>query len=166
MRHLASAKPNRRLHLIALLQPFARALHAIAVVVHVCAGAKLHFLDGDDDLFLLRFVRFFLGFVLELAEIDNLANGRLGVWRNLDEIQSSLARRANRLARIHDSEWFAFVSDHAHLRNADPFVDSSNRRAPKIWATAASITCSYVCTSSVKVSSSKFQVSSCSRLLT
>src|SRR5437763_7325205 len=48
----------------------------------------------------------------------------------------------------------------AHLRHSNAFVNTSNRRAAEIRATTASVTCSYCCTSWVKVSSFEFEVSS------
>src|SRR5205807_3647520 len=56
VRHLTSAEPNRRFDLVAFRQPLARALHAIAVIMHIGTRTELHFLDRDDDLLLLRFV--------------------------------------------------------------------------------------------------------------
>src|SRR5437762_1225011 len=70
VRHLASAKPDRGFYLITLLEPLPRMLHAIVVVVIVSAGAKLHFLDRDRYLLLLRFVGLLLRFVLKLSEVN------------------------------------------------------------------------------------------------
>src|SRR5690348_6166551 len=78
MRHLAPAKPDGRFNFVALLQPLARMLHAVIVIMVVSAGAKLNFLNRDRDLLLLRLVCLLLGFVLVLAEVDDAANGRIG----------------------------------------------------------------------------------------
>src|SRR5215510_1578283 len=141
--HLASAKPDCRFHFVAFLQPFAGVLHTIAVVVHVGAWAKLNFLDGDDDLLLLSLVCFLLLFVLKLSVIDDLANGRVGIWRDFNQIHSLLTRGANRFARVHHPKLLSLIANHAHLGHADPFVNSSNRRSPKIRTATAAKTCSY-----------------------
>src|SRR5438105_2609503 len=77
------------------LQPVARMLHAIAVIMGVGAGAKLNFLDRDDYLLLFRLVCFLLRFILKLSEVDDLANRRLGVRRDLNQVHASFARSAN-----------------------------------------------------------------------
>lgn len=148
--HLAPSEPNRRLNLIAFGQPLARVFHAIAVIVIVGAGAKLYFLDGYDDLFLLRLIGLFLGEVLKLAIVDDFANGWLGVRRDLDQIHALFARRANGVTGIHDSELFTVFGNDADLGHANALVDACYRRPAKIGTTAASKTCSYCCTSSVK----------------
>ena len=144
------SRPRNQIVALILLpsgQPFARALHAIAVVVHVGAGAKLNFLDGDDDLFLLRLVRLLLRFVLKLSEVDDFANGRFGVGRDLNQIHALLTRATNCIARVQHAKLFAIFTDHAHLRHANPFVNPNYRPTAEVRATAASKTCSYVCTS-------------------
>jgi len=44
--------------------------------------AHLDFLDLDDLLFLARFGRFLLRRILQLAEIENLADRRFGIGRD------------------------------------------------------------------------------------
>src|SRR5205085_6601564 len=124
--------------LIAFLQPLARTLHAVLVVVDVGSRSKLHFLDRDHDLFLLRFVCLFLLLVLKLAKVDNFANGRLGIRCDLDKIHSLLARAPDRIASFQHTELFTVVAHHAHLRHANALVNSNNWSAAEIWPTAAS----------------------------
>jgi hypothetical protein len=66
--------------------------HTILVVVDICSGAKLNFLDRDRDLFLLRLVRLLLGFVLKLAKVDYSANRGICIGSHFNEVQASLAR--------------------------------------------------------------------------
>src|SRR6266516_1978517 len=160
MLHLSSAKPNRCLYFVALLQPFARVFHAIVVVVNVCAGTKLYFLDRDCDLLFLRFVRLLFLFVLKLAEIDDAANRRLGRWSHFDEIHASVSSLANGVLDRHYAQLLAFFGDDAHLRHADPFINAHGRQSPVVRARATSKACSYCCTSSVRVPSFEFGVSS------
>jgi len=156
--HFAAAEPDCRFHFVAFSEPLARMLHAIAVVVLVGAGAKLNFLDGNDNLFLFRLVRFLLGEVLKLAIVNDLANRWISIWCDLDQVHASLSRGPNCVARVHDAEFFTVFSNYAHLRDAYAFVNARGRRATMIRTTTASKTCSYFCTSSVKCF--RFQVPS------
>src|SRR5689334_11730539 len=88
VRHLASAKPDRGLYFVALLQPLARMFHAVVVVVVVSAGSKLNFLNRNRDLLLLGLVSLLLRFVLVFSEVDNPANGRIGGGSNFDKVQA------------------------------------------------------------------------------
>ena len=150
VRHLAAAEPDRGLHFVAFSEPLARMLHAIAVIVLVGAGAKLNFLDDDDHLFLLGLVRLLLGQVLKSAKVDDLAHRRLGIRRDLNQIHAPFSRAPNGVARVHDSELFTVFGNYAHLGYANTFVNSYDRRTAETGTTAASKTCSYCCTSSVK----------------
>src|SRR5438128_446944 len=73
--HLSSPKPNRRFDFIAFLEPLTRTLHAIAIIVLISSRPKLDFFNRDDDLLLLGLVRLLFGLVLELAKVNDLANG-------------------------------------------------------------------------------------------
>ena len=92
MRHFASAEPDCGFNFIALLQPLAGVLHAIAVVMFVGAGTKLNFLDRDDDLLFLSLVCLLFSFILKLSEVDYFADWRVGVGRNLHEVHTLFAR--------------------------------------------------------------------------
>ena len=83
VRHLAAAKPDGGFHFVANLQPFACPLHAIAVIMLVRAGTKLHFLNDDYRLFLFRLVGFFLGFynIAIFAYLSSLGNH--SSWKHL-----------------------------------------------------------------------------------
>ena len=122
----------------------------LVVALLVGAGAKLNFLDGNDNLFLFRLVRFLLGEILKLAIVYDLANRRVSIRCDLDQIHASFARGPNCIARVHDAEFFTVFSNYAHLWDAYAFVNARGRRATMIGTTAASKTCSYFCTSSVK----------------
>src|SRR6185436_8921073 len=90
VRHFAAAKPDGGFHFVAILQPLSRMFHAVVVIVIVGTRSELNFLDRNRDLLLLCLVRLLLCFVLILSEINNPANGRLGIWSDLDEIEPLL----------------------------------------------------------------------------
>jgi len=158
--HLTSTKPDCRFNLIAVLQPLARMLHPITIVMLVRAGAKLNFLDRNYDLFLLRLVGLFLGQVLELSIVNDFANRRVSVRRDFNQVHALLSGGPDGVTGVHDAEFFPVFGNYAHLWDAYAFVYARGRRATMIRTTTASKTCSYCCTSlSQRVSSSKFQVS-------
>src|ERR1051325_8725478 len=144
MRHLAAAKPDRGAHFVAILQPLARMLHAIFVIVIVGSRSKLNFLDRDRHLLLLRFVCLLLRFVLVLSEIDDATNRRIGVGRNLDEVQPFLTRCTHGIAHVHHAQLLSFLPNHAHFGHANSLVDPNRRHAPVVRTlTATSKACSY-----------------------
>jgi len=57
-------------------------------------GTELDLLHLDDLLLFAGFVLLLLLLVLELAEIEQLADRRIGVRRNLDEVEACVFRRA------------------------------------------------------------------------
>src|SRR5690242_2878541 len=119
-------------------------LHAVFVVVIVGSRSKLNFLDRDRYLLLLRFVCLLLRFVLVFSEIDDATNRRIGVGRNLDEVQPFLTGGAHGIAYVHHAQLFSFLPDYAYLRHANSFVNPNRRHAPVVRAlTATSKACSY-----------------------
>lgn len=84
-------------------------------------------LDLFDLLRLLRLaceVRFLLRLVLELADIEELGDGRISVGRHLDQVQTDLARLLHRLARVHYAKIFTVLIDHADLGRHNEFVEA------------------------------------------
>src|SRR6185369_11608612 len=144
VRHLATAKPDRRFDFVAILEPLARMLHAILVVVIVRSRPELHFLDRDRYLLLLRLVCLLLRFVLVFPEIDDATNRRIGVGSDLDEVQPLLPGGAHGIAHVHHAQLFPLLTNHAYLRHADSLVDPNRRHPPVIRTlTATSKACSY-----------------------
>jgi len=87
---------------------------------------------------------------LKFPVVNNFANGRFGVGGDLNQVHALFARGPNCVARIHDSEFFTLFGNDANLGHANAFVDTYDRRTAKVGTAAASETCSYYCTSSVK----------------
>jgi len=61
---------------------------------------QLDLLDLDDLLFLAGFGGFFLGGIFELPVIHDLANGRIGIRRNLDQIHAGFHRHLHGRGRF------------------------------------------------------------------
>ena len=90
----------------------------------VDAGAQLDLLDLDDFLLLARFVLALLFFVFELAEIEDLANRRLSVGRNLNQIETGVGSHADGFPGRHDPHHAAVFAHKAHLRDIDLVIDA------------------------------------------
>src|SRR6185312_15097248 len=119
VRHLAAAKPDGGFHFVAILQPLSRMFHAEVVIVLVGTRSEFNFLDRYRDLLLLCLVRLLLRFVLILSEIDDPANGRIGIRSDLDKIEPLLPGGAYGIAHVHHAQLFSLVTNHAHLRHAN-----------------------------------------------
>src|ERR1044072_6584905 len=148
VRHFAAAKPDGGFHFVAFVQPLARRFHAVVVIVIVGTRSELDFLDRYRYLLLLCLVRLLLRFVLILSEIDDPANGRIGIWSDLDEIEPLLPGGTHRIAHVHHAQLFSLRTNDARLGHAMSFVNTNWRLAPVIRAlSATSKACSYCCTS-------------------
>ena len=101
-------------------EEFLRALDLDLDVVVAGLGPDPDFLDVDLVLLLLG--ELFLLRVLELAVVDDFADGRPLVGSDLDQVQSSLASRFESFARRHDAEHDALGVDDPHGGDADLLV--------------------------------------------
>jgi hypothetical protein len=119
VRHLAAPEAQRHLHLVAGFEEAGHVAHLDVVVMGVRVGTELHLLDLDRLLLLARLGFAFLLFVLELAEIHDLADGRIGVGRNLHQVEAGLRGHVHGLGGVHDADVFAVRADQADLGGAD-----------------------------------------------
>jgi hypothetical protein len=92
--------------------------------VRVDLRAELDLLDDRVDLVLARFSRLHGGFVLELAEVHELGDGRLGHRGHLDEVEVRLSGQTERVLDAHDADLLAVRADQTHLRDPDALVDA------------------------------------------
>ena len=123
-RLLASAEHDRHLDLVAALEePLDVALLG-AVVVRVDLRAELDLLDDRVDLVLARFASLQCRFVLELAEVHELGDGRLGHRGNLDEVEVSLGGQTQRVFDAHDADLFSVGANQPHLGYPNAVVDA------------------------------------------
>ena len=127
MGHLASAEAQTCLDLIATSQkPDGLVLLGLVIVI-IDGHRKLDFLHGDD---LLLFARGALGLFL-LVEITavvlDAADGRGGVGRDFDQVESPLTGDAERFKRRQDAELFAIFVDHADFAGANAIVNADKR---------------------------------------
>ena len=90
VRHLAATETQCQLDLVAFLEEAANRLHLGLVVMAVDVRAHLDLLDLDDLLVLARLGRLLLVGVFQLAEIEDLYDGRYRIGRYLNEIEPGL----------------------------------------------------------------------------
>lgn len=126
---LSSSKMNGCLHLVAVMKYPHRVVFLELIIVLVGAWAELNFLDGNKSLLLLRLFLLLFLLILPFAEVDNSANRRLSLRRNLDEIQTLTASNLYRLLRRHYSELRALVVDDANLTHSNTLVHADGRNA-------------------------------------
>src|SRR6202158_4387773 len=88
MRHFAGAIAQGDLDLVALFEEPLHRAHLHVVVVIVDHRPQLDLLDLHDLLFLAGFGGFFLRRIFELPVVHDLANGRIGVGRNLHKVHT------------------------------------------------------------------------------
>src|SRR5262249_27147442 len=86
-------------------------------------GAEFHLLDLDDPLLLPRFLRLLVDLVPVLAVVQDAADGRVGLRRDLDQIQPGLDRESQRLLGRHDAQLPAVGADHPDFPAPDLTVD-------------------------------------------
>jgi hypothetical protein len=91
--------------------------------VFIRRRAKLDFLDFNDDLFFLRFVRFLFLFVQKFAEINDATDGRFGLRRDFDQVVTALTRKIGGLLRRHDANHLSIFVNDANLAATNAFVD-------------------------------------------
>src|SRR5262245_51898842 len=90
VRHFATAEAQRHLDLVAFTEEANHRAHLHVVVVIVDHRTEFDFLDFDDLLLLARFRLLLLFLKFVLAKIKQLADWRLGIRRNLDEVEACL----------------------------------------------------------------------------
>src|SRR6195256_978902 len=122
--HLAAPEHDRHLDLLALLQ---KLLDALELGLEVMLGdfrPELHLLELGDVLAAPLVFLLLDRLELVLAVVDQAADGRLSLRRELDEVQALFRRDAFRGIQAEDSQLIALVVDQAHFRRADLIVDA------------------------------------------
>ena len=124
VRHLTATEPQSDLHLVATFEKLEDIAHLHIVVVRIRIGTELDLFDLDDLLFLAGFALALLLFIFELAEIHDLAHGRLGIGRNFDKVEPSFFGHFHGTLRRHNADVFAVRPDQADFIGADLVVDA------------------------------------------
>jgi hypothetical protein len=104
--------------------------------MRVDVGAHLDLLDLDDLLLLAGFALLLLFLEFELPVIENLADRRVGVGRDLHEIQPGLGGMLESFFDGDNALHFAFRIDKADGTDGDQFIDTgafTDRRSRMTW---------------------------------
>ncbi len=126
MRHLASTELELNADLVTIEKEVFGMSDLDEVIVGVDAHAELHLLQLAGLVLLEGFLLVLLLNVFVFAVIDNLADGRVDVGRDLDEVQALFFGQADGLRSGQHTELFATGSvNHAHSWGADAFIDAS-----------------------------------------
>ena len=123
MRHLAAAEAQGHLDLVAFLEEPRNRAHLHVVVVIVDARAHLDLFDLDDLLTLAGLGGFLLLLVLEFAIVEDLADGRLGVGRNLHEIEPGLLGTLHGVETAHNADILIGFVDQTDVSSPDRLID-------------------------------------------
>ena len=81
--------------------------------------AHLDFLNILGLLLLARFCGFFLGLVLVLPEVQNLADWRIVVWRYFNQIEALLSGNLPGFVCVYNTVVFTFGIDELNFRDRD-----------------------------------------------
>src|SRR5262249_42412053 len=127
--YLTTPEVNGRFYFVSLLKDPGRMVLLKIVIVFVGAGPELNLFDGYYGLFGLGLLGFRLLLVLPFPEIDNATDGRTGLGRDLDQIQTFAAGDFQPALGAHYSKLSPVVINNADLSYPDPLVNPNRWRA-------------------------------------
>ncbi len=99
-------------------------LELCLVIVLVCFGAKLDFLNLDYSLFLFGFLLAFLLLILELAIVHYLAHRRVCLLCNFNQIKTPFLGYLKGFMCGKNSQLFTFVIDNSDLGYSNALVSA------------------------------------------
>jgi hypothetical protein len=85
-------------------------------------GPHLDFLDFDDLLPLSGLVGLFLRLVLELAIVEDFADGRLGLRRYFNKVEAGIIRTVQGIIQSDNANVLSCFVNQANGGGIDPFV--------------------------------------------
>src|SRR5690606_6865830 len=117
--HFTATEADVDLDLVAILQEAAHLAHLDLVVAVVGHRAELDFLDLNLLRLLLGLVGALLRLEPELAEVHDLADRRIRVGLDLDQVQALFFGHGKGLVARKHADHLAIRADHAHAGHAD-----------------------------------------------
>ena len=121
--HLTAAEAHSDLDAVAFLEELDRAAHFGVQVIGVDAGRHTDLFDLHDALIFLCFLFPFELVEAELSVVHDLADGRNGVGRDLDEVKLLFLCHRHRLFDGKNAEHGSVGADQADLLILDFFVE-------------------------------------------
>jgi hypothetical protein len=122
--HFTATETQGHLDLVALVEEALHRPHLHVIVVIVDGRAHLDLLDLDDLLFLAGLGSLLLLLVFVLAVVHQLADGRLGVGRDFDDVESFFLAQCERLIQADLAILMAIVADQEDGFGIDLVVDA------------------------------------------
>jgi hypothetical protein len=123
MDSFTSAKPNRRLHFVPILEETFQPADEEFEIVLTGSWAKPNFLDRAGLLALLTFPLLACLVVLELAVVKDLGDRRLGIRRNLHQVKAAPARHCQGLLCRNYANLLTVFVNQANFADPDLIVD-------------------------------------------
>src|SRR3954470_17101488 len=133
VRHFAAAETQSDLHLHVFAEKVDGVRQLDPKIVRINGRAELHFLYFIGVLALFGFFVFLGLLVTELAVVNKAADGRRGVWRDLDEIDTLIAREIQRVLQRQDAILVAVSAQDAYFAGTDFAVYPCIRTARRLW---------------------------------
>ena len=122
VRHLAATEAQRDFYLVAILKKLENVAHFHFVIIGVGVRTELDLFDFDDLLLFAGLALALLLFIFELAKIHDFAHGRVGIWRNLDQIKPGLFGHFHGTGGRYHSDVFTVGADQADFIGPDLVV--------------------------------------------
>eukprot|EP01025_Chloroclados_australasicus_P010301 TRINITY_DN14121_c2_g1_i1.p2 TRINITY_DN14121_c2_g1~~TRINITY_DN14121_c2_g1_i1.p2 ORF type:complete len:153 (-),score=6.10 TRINITY_DN14121_c2_g1_i1:216-674(-) len=97
VRHFAAPETQCYLDLVAFVEKAPHRTHFDVVIVGIDVRAHLDFFDLERLLFFSGLGGLLLRLVFEPSIVEDLADGRLGVWRDFNQIESCLGGKLQRV---------------------------------------------------------------------
>ena len=129
VRHLTALEAQSELNLVAFLQEVAGAVHLdLKIVIAYANGVDIDLLKATGARGCARFVFLLLLLIAPFAIIHDSANRRAGRGSYLNQVETCLARHAQRIVRGNDPNLLLLVIDQADRGNPDLLVVAKIRR--------------------------------------
>ena len=122
--HFAAPEAQGDLHLVAIGKKLEHVAHLDVIVAAIRIGAELDLFDLDDLLLFAGFGFALLRLVFKLAEIHNLAHGRIGIRRDFYKVKPCLVGHFHGAGGCNHACIFAIGADKADFIRADKFIDA------------------------------------------
>lgn len=133
--HLTATELKLDAHLVTFGEEVFRVNDLDMIVVRIDSNAELHLLHLAAFLVLVRLFAVLLLDVLVFAVVDDFAHGRVGIRRDLNQIQSAFLGDADGLMRWQDAQLvLAVLFDDTHLRRTNTLIDACLIYKPAVWA--------------------------------
>lgn len=124
MGHLATTETKGYFYFVAVFKKLKNVAHFDFVIIGVRIRTEFDFLDFNDLLFLACLRLAFLGLVLKLAEIHDLTDRWIGVWRDFYQIKTGFVSHHHSAGWGNNTYVFAVSANEADFSIADFFVDA------------------------------------------